>query len=188
MKYTAIAQISRQLVELLQRELTPDLIRKADSVGLCSPGNQGNYSLGVYLYSVEQSENARISGRLNETLFSEKYPPLVLDLFYMITPYLKSDVKFLFEEEQTLLGRILQVINDHHVLAQQEDELVTLELCNPTLEEREKIWNAPSQPYRVSIFVAARAVVLESARSRQVARVREFVVDTGLREEGNFHG
>ncbi len=178
MKYTAIAQVSRQIVELLREELTPDLLRKGDAVGLCSPDNKGDFSLGVYLYSVEQSEQARISGRINQSLFTEKYPPLVLDLFYMITPYLKSDVKFLSEEEQTLLGRVLQIINDHSVLVQEEDEIVTLELCNPTLEEREKIWNTPSQPYRVSAFVTARAVIVESARSKEISRVREFVVDT----------
>ncbi len=177
MKYTAIAQVSRQIVELLREGLAPELLRE-DAVGLCAPDNRGDFSLGVYLYSVEPSEHARISGRTNQTLFTQKYPPLVLDLFYMITPYLKSDVKFLFEEEQTLLGRVFQIINDNSVLAQEDDEAVTLELCNPTLEQREKIWGSSSQLYRVSAFVSARAVIVESARSREVARVREFVVDT----------
>lgn len=181
MKYTAIAQISRQIVTLLKEELTPDLLPAGDAVGLCTPTNTGDFSLGVYLYSVEQSAHARISGRINQDLHTEKYPPLVLDLFYMITPYLKSDVKFLAEEEQTLIGKVLQVINDHSVLIQTDEESVTLELCNPTLDEREKIWGSNAQPYRISVFVAARAVIVESARSREVARVREFVVDTDQR-------
>ena len=178
MRYTAIAQVSRQLVALLKEELTPDLLPVGDTVGLCSPDNRGDFSLGVYLYSVEQSANARISGRINQDLHTEKYPPLVLDLYYMITPYLKGDVKFLAEEEQTRLGKVLQAVNDHNVLVENEEEIVTLELCSPTLEEREKIWNAPSQPYRLSVFVAARAVIVDSARTRSVARVRELVVDT----------
>ncbi|WP_071434346.1 DUF4255 domain-containing protein [Angelakisella massiliensis] len=177
MKYTAIAQVSRQLVGLLREGLAPQLLRE-DAVGLCAPDNRGDFSLGVYLYNVQQSEHARISGRSNQTLFTQKYPPLVLDLFYMITPYLKSDVKFLFEEEQTLLGRVFQIINDNSLLTQEEGETVTLELCSPTLEEREKIWGSSSHLYRVSAFVSARAVIVESTRSREVARVREFVVDT----------
>lgn len=180
MKYTAIAQVSRQIVTLLKEELTPELLPTGDAVGLCSPTNTGDFSLGVYLYNVEQSSHARISGRINQDLYTEKYPPLVLDLFYMVTPYLKSDVKFLAEEEQILIGKVLQVINDHNVLVQTDEETVTLELIHPTLDEREKIWGT-TQPYRISVFVAARAVIVESARSREVARVREFVVDTDQR-------
>lgn len=175
MRYTAIADISKIIVKLLKQGLVPELVKKSDSIGICSPDNKGDFVLGVYLYNIKESESIRISGRRNEEFFTQKYPPVVLDLYYMITPYLKGDIKYIAEEEQILLGRVIQIINDNSNIYRERGEEVTLELCSPALDDRYKIWNS-SAPYRTSLFVAARAVILESARNKQIARVTDITI------------
>lgn len=172
MRYTAIADVSKTLVELIRDNVVPDLIAKEDSIGLCTPDNTGDFLLGIYLYNVEQSESFRISGRQNEGLHHQKYPPIVLDLHYMITPYYKSDIKFLALDEQVLLGRIIQILNDNGVIFADSGEPVELELENISLDDRQKIWTADSA-YRTSVFLSARAVIVESARQSEISRVSE---------------
>ena len=46
----------------------------------------------------------------------QKYPPAYLTLFYMVTAYSNGDVKYRSEEEQRLLGRVIQVFHDYSVL------------------------------------------------------------------------
>lgn len=180
MRYTAIADVSRALTELIRGGIVPELITKSDFVGLCSPANSGDFQLGIYLYNVEESESYRLSGRQNSGLYKQKYPPIVLDLEYMITPYYKSDVKFLAEEEQAVLGKIIQVINDNNQIDFPNGEVVMLSLSNPSLDDRQKIWNG-STPYRTSIFVSAKAVVVESAKEKTVSRVTDVTIQTDIK-------
>lgn len=176
MKHTAISDVSKTLLGLFRRELVPDIIEKPASIGLCSPDNKGDYTVGLYLYKIEQSEEMRISGRQNETLTRQKFPPIILDLHYMITPYFKGDVKFLAEEEQILLGKVIQVINDNANI-ESGGEPVVLELISPTLDDRQKIWNSQN-PYITSVFMAAKAVILDSARSVKISRVTDVSFST----------
>ena len=176
MRYTAIADVSRTLVELLRRELVPDLIEKEDLIGLCSPDNSADFQVGIYLYEVRQSESFRLSGRQNAGLHRQKYPPIVLDLSYMITPYYKGDVKFLAEDEQVTLGRIIQVMNDHNTMFSDSGEPVELEFLSPTLDDRQKIWIG-NAPYRTSVFLSARAVIVDSARETKISRVTDVTIE-----------
>lgn len=177
LRYTAIAEVSKRILGLLREGIVPMLLPKEDMIGLCSPDNTADYMLGLYLYQVEQSESFRLSGKQNIGLYNQKYPPVVLDLHYMVTPYYKSDVKFLAEEEQIVLGRTIQIINDNSSIVYDNGELVELTLENKNMDEIQKIWGSNSF-YRTSVFLSARAVIVESAREKDVARVKEFVIDT----------
>lgn len=181
MRYTAIADVSRTLVELIRNNVVPDLIAKEDYIGLCTPDNTGDFLLGIYLYNVERSASFRLSGRQNEGLHHQKYPPIVLDLHYMITPYYKSDIKFLAQDEQVLLGRIIQVLNDNGTIFSDSGEPVMLEMENIDLDDRQKIWTANSV-YRASIFLAARAVIVDSARQAEISRVSEIQIYADQKE------
>lgn len=81
MKYTAIYDVSRTLTDILRAGVVPEIIAKPEEVGLCSPADHGDYVMGVYLYNIEQSESFRLSGKQNEGLYTQKHPPMVLDLF-----------------------------------------------------------------------------------------------------------
>lgn len=177
MKNTAIYDVSKGIADILRIGIVPEIVAKPEEVGLCSPANHGDFVVGIYLYNIEQSESFRLSGKQNEGLYARKHPPIVLDLFYMITPYFKTDVKFLAEQEQLLFGRVVQAINDNPRILTNTTESVELELIFPTADDKQKIWNAADH-YRTSVFVRAKAVVIESLRGEQVARVTDIKIVT----------
>lgn len=177
MKYTAIFDVSKAIMEILRESVVPEIIAKPEEVGLCSPANRGDYVMGIYLYNIEQSESFRLSGKQNEGLYTQKRPPVVLDLFYMITPYFKTDVKFLAEQEQLLFGRVVQAVNDHPRIMTETTEPVELEMIYPLADDKQKIWNS-DEHYRTSVFVRAKAVVIESLRTEKVSRVTDIRIVT----------
>lgn len=177
MKYTAIYDVSRAIADIIAAGVTPDITAKPEDVGLCSPAAHGDYTVGIYLYNIEQSESFRVSGKLNEGLYTQKHPPAVLDLYYMITPYFKTDVKFLAEQEQGLFGRVVQIINDNPRILTDTSEPVETELFFPTADDKQKIWNA-AEHYRTSVFIRAKAVIIESQISENVARVTDIRIVT----------
>lgn len=96
---------------------------------------------------------------------------------YMITPYFKTDIKFLAEQEQLLFGRAVQTINDNPRILTETTEPVELELIFPDADEKQKIWNA-AEHYRTSVFARAKAVVIESLRAEKVSRVTDIRIGT----------
>lgn len=179
MKYTAIYDVSKAITDILRDSVVPEIIAKPEEVGLCSPANHGDYVMGIYLYNIEQSESFRLSGKQNEGLYTQKHPPMVLDLFYMITPYFKTDVKFLAEQEQLLFGKTVQTINDNPVILTETTEPIEFELIYPLADDKQKIWNA-DEHYRTSVFAKAKAVVIESLRVEKVSRVTDIRIVTDI--------
>ena len=61
-KYTIIADTGQKRVEVLQRELVPEVIKNVNEIGLRSPEEHGDVSLGLFLYDVKESEEVRQAG------------------------------------------------------------------------------------------------------------------------------
>ena len=112
--YTMIADTGKRLVEMLQQALCPELIKNADEIGLRSPEDKGDVSLGLFLYDVRQSEevfqqsNVVVQEQNMVTRISR--PPIYLSLYYMITPYAKGDVMYRLYQEEQILGRAIQLL------------------------------------------------------------------------------
>lgn len=180
--YTAIADVGNALVRLLQQYLVPDTLLSADSIGLCRPSDKGDFMLGVHLYGVEECVEMRDSEMIDVGLQRQKYPPTYLSLYYMITPFSNSDVKFRAEEEQRILGRVVQVIKDYGTFdcnTYQPVEFpkgldIRIDPVMLTLEQKLRLWNAPDIPYRASLYYKATPVVVESSRMRKIRRVTDL--------------
>lgn len=188
--YTVIADFSSALVKLLQNSLVPETLRSADSIGLCSPAEHGDFLLGIHLYSIEECAEMRETEMVSHGLTRQQYPPSYYQLFYMITPYSVSSLKFRAEEEQRILGRVVQVIKDYGVFDSETYATVTspkgldirMEWVTLTTEEKLKIWNAPDAPYRTSLFYKALPVAVSSTKTRKIRRVTGF--DLSVNEKG----
>lgn len=179
-KYTVIADVGMRLRDILAQGLVPDLIQDDNSIGLCSPAEKGDFSLGIYLYDIRENEDIKIQGMINSGLKEQTFPPVFLSLYYMITAYSSSDVKFRAGQEQRILGRSMQLLADHMLIPAEEvgDNLegidLRVEMVDMTIEEKMKIWNDPSKPYKTSLFYRVAPVELESLRTKKVARVTEL--------------
>lgn len=175
--YTAIVDVGNMLVQLLKEEMVPEVISGSHGIGLCSPSDKGDYALGIHLYDIRECEEVRTSGMLNTGWNRQQFPPMLVSLYYMITAYSDSDLKFRAAEEQRILGRAMQIFYDHAVappgfLVNRISGLdCRIELINPELDEKLKLWNMPDTPYKASLFYRVTPVEIESARTRSVARV-----------------
>lgn len=186
-KYTVIAEVGTRLAEILTQELVPDLIQDKNGIGLCCPSDKGDFVLGIYLYDIRENGDLRVSGMVNSSFNQQKFPPMYLSLYYMITIYAGSDVKFRAVQEQRILGRVIQVLNDHNLLPSYQMGAdsggidLRIEFLDMEIEDKMKIWNTVDQPYRTSLFYRVSPVELESTRSRTVTRVTE--VDMTIKEQ-----
>jgi hypothetical protein len=88
-----------------------------------------------------------------------------LDLHYLITPVTTDP-----EAKQALLGRVLQVLNDHAILrgADLQDSLkgssveLRVILESLALEEIARVWDALTEAYQLSVSYMVQVVTIES--------------------------
>lgn len=178
--YTIIADTGNALVRLLRKELVPDIISGSADIGLASPADKGNMALCVYLYDVAESETYRVSGMVSDGVSRQKFPPVHLTLFYMITAFSSGDVKFRSEEEQRILGKVVQVLHDYPVLnmdtmefdAGGKGDAVRIEMRKIPAEEKLKTWIFPNQAHKMSLFYSMGPVSLESSKTKDIKRVK----------------
>lgn len=173
MKYTGIAQTAEALAELLRREMTPEVVKEPERIGLCSPSERGNMSVGIWLYDI------RSCGELQEHVprtvdsLRQKQPPCHVSLYFMITAYSDGDARYQAGEEQRILGKVLQALKDSAVLAEASDEekICSVNLLNLPMEEKMRIFNVPNMAYRTSLFYEVGPVEIESEKIVETARV-----------------
>src|SRR5262249_41969049 len=90
---------------------------------------------------------------------------LPLDLHYLVTPVTTDP-----EAKQALLGRVLQVLNDHAILrgADLQDSLngssveLRVILESLALEEIARVWDALTEAYQLSVSYMVQVVTIES--------------------------
>lgn len=184
--YTAIVEVGNALIERLKEGLVPDVIPGGHSIGLCSPAEKGDYSLGLHLYDIRECEDVRYNEMVNVRAFSQQFPPMLLSLYYMVTAYSDSDLKFRAAQEQRILGRVLQLFYDNPLISAGElgqsalGMDMRIELLNPDLDAKLRIWNMPDVPYQASLFYRITPVELDSARTQRITRVTQL--SFGLKE------
>lgn len=186
--YTIIADVGNAMVKILREQMVPDVISNADAIGLCSPADKGDFVLGLYLYDVKESEEVFDSGMRMIGKNEQRYPSKYLNLFYMLTAYSMSDVKFRSVEEQRILGKAIQVLMDHGNL---DGELqstskgnypVRIEMLRLDNEEKMKLWNMPDVPYKLSLYYKVSPIEIESAKVKNVHRVTSIEMEVSQKE------
>ncbi len=188
--YTIISDIGNMLTGLLKKNMVPDIIVNADAIGLCSPAEKENISLGLYLYDIKESDSVRVTGMQPAGVSRQKFPPMYLDLYYMLTAYSMSDNKFRASEEQRILGRAMQLFKDHPVINLEtmsfenvlDGPAAKIELIPMDTQDKMKLWNMPNMAYRLSLFYKVSPVSLDSTRTVGIRRVTEL--DFSVEEAG----
>jgi hypothetical protein len=169
--YPVISAVSQTLRSLLTANITQstDLQIKNVPIELLSPPEmqEANETLGVsvWLYRV-----SRMADMLNEppqriSATQIVNTPLPVLLYYLITPVAEDPLT-----RHALMGRVLQVMNDHSILRGADlqgillgttDRLrVVLETL--TLEELSLVWEALSEPYQLSVSYMIQLASIDS--------------------------
>lgn len=169
--YTAIAETGSWIRALLRRELVPGVLSDPGSIGMCSPDSRGELSLGIWLYDIEKNEEFYANRMIDRGERQQQYPPSYLNLYYMITAYSKNDLRFRCEQEQRILGRVIQALQDSP-LAGPKGQEARIDLLSVKTEEKLRLWNFSEYPYRTSLLYRVGPIRIDSGRVRTVERVR----------------
>ena len=169
--YTVISAVSTTLKEILQQNITvnPDPELNGVEIYLLSPKEMqdaGN-SVGISVWLYKVSRMAEMLNEPPERISPNQVArvPLPVLLFYLVTPITGDP-----ETRHTLLGRVLQVLNDHAILrgadlqgslaGSTEQFRVNLEALS--LEELSLVWEALSEPYQLSVTYLVQVARIDS--------------------------
>jgi Pvc16 N-terminal domain len=169
--YTVISAVSSTLKEILKQNITlsTDAELNGVEIFLLSPKemqDSGNtVGISVWLYKV-----TRMAEMLNEPPERKGpnmlvRPPLPVLLFYLVTPFTPDP-----GTRHTLLGRVLQVLNDHAILRGSDlqgvllgtNEQLRVNLEALSLEELSLVWEALSEPYQLSVTYLVQVAKIDS--------------------------
>lgn len=182
--YTAIADVSNTLIDLLRSNME-DIINP-DSIVLISPGEiEANDSVRLSLFLFQVIENAHMKNQEMQIINPAKlkYPPLILDLFYMLTSYPSPGIQDITErtkEEHSILGRAMQIFYDNSIITgpvlrgslTEDDQRLHISQSPLSLDDMTKIWNTfQDRPFRPSVCYLVNNVRIESTREKEAKRV-----------------
>lgn len=173
-----IADTGLSLIKMLRAGLVPDLVPHTDGIGLAHPQDKGDMNLSLYLYDIKENMDVRSSDMIDQG-DRLRYPPMALDLFYLITAHSSSDVLTRAIDEQRIIGKTMQLLHDHNIL--QDDDLVgalkgsgdSIRIVREEMPLDTLMGLFPNGPYKLSLGCRLGPVFLESNRTKPVSRVRE---------------
>lgn len=193
----SIAAVTATLSYLLSNEIHKDN-DLADAIVTTSPLDKArgpeitSNQLNLFLYQSAINPawcNMVIPGQVKGG--ERGFPPLALDLYYLITAYGRDNKEVL---SHRLLGRAMSCLHDHTILGTKElrnalvgndlyaqGEGVRITFQPFSLEEMSKLWTAFQTQYRISTAYKVSVVLIESTREVKSAPP---VLSRGLDDRG----
>lgn len=180
--FTSIRAVSLTLQTLLERYITnlTDPQLAGVTIDLRSPKEMRedqDSGISLWLYRVTRNPDTLNHRPPRRTPEEQLAYPIPVDLFYLVTPLVATP-----EDEQALLGKVLQVFNDHAIVRgsdlqdtlQGGSEELRINLETLSLEEISRIWDALKEPYALSVCYLVQLVSIDSdlepLRKRPVIR------------------
>ncbi|HMK56409.1 MAG TPA: DUF4255 domain-containing protein [Dissulfurispiraceae bacterium] len=177
--FTAIGDIGETLKKLLDSDPWTGISPKPE-ITFKSPkevkddGGSAN-KVSLFLYEIIENPHLRNEEPIRVDDSRLHTAPLVLDLYYLVTPY--SDDK---TQEKYILGKVMQIFYDHSILGgtilqgslSGSDEEMRLVPHGISLDDLTKIWNAfQDVAYRLSVAYLVTPVKIDSTRELGMQRV-----------------
>lgn len=186
-----LLDIADSLRHLIQKNI--DELPDENSVVLDSPVDiepNSNTRLSVFLYQVV--ENNYLKNIEPEYVGRDRmqYPPLLVDLYYLFTPYAKNR-----ETELIIIEKLLQVFHDNAVLKKEllkgslkrsgNDE-IRIVPNNVSFEEINKLWERfPNKAFKLSVSCILTPVRIPSEKPLAVVK-RVIRKEIDIHEIGEY--
>lgn len=189
--YSVIGAVSETLRDLLWTGMKTDAAIKTiltdekhisfePPFRLFKDDTPGENYLSVYLFRLLENPELKNRPPFPNPAPDYVFPPLVLNLFYLVTPLTNSAVN-----DQKLLARAMQLFYDNAILAgsdlreplKSRAEELRLSLSPVTLEDITKLWSSFLRPFRLSACYEARAVVVDSERFMTAGLVKSKTLE-----------
>lgn len=175
-EYSVIQDIGATMKKLLKEEF--ESLGAPVNIVFESPSeiqDSNTHTLSIFLFKVE--ENPHLNNREMQNVNHEtlKPPPIVLDLFYLITPFASDR-----SEEHLMLGRVMQIFYDNSVLKGRilrgDLEGTSVEfhvaLYSLPFEEMFQLWQSfTEKSFGLSVCYKVTPVEIDSTREMEAKRV-----------------
>lgn len=162
--YTVVSAVSLALQALLKEQITDSTDPQLTGVGvhLYSPKvvrekELGGISLWLYRVNREGDTLNRPPERIAPNRMRPQ--PMPLTLHFLVTP-MRGEPK----DDQAILGKVVQVLNDHAMVLIPDATEVHVVLDGLTLEELARVWDVLKEPYQLSICYVVQVVAIDSDR------------------------
>lgn len=170
-KYTIFADVGKTLVNMLRDQMVPQPVSKPELIGMCSPNERGSFILGIHPYDIKEEEGGKDYAPISLPDGRIKNSGTAYQFFYIISISSKAELMDRAVDEQRIMGRLMQVINDNRVLPLEympsalrlTNDEISIDMVSIDLDEKSKIWGMFNEPYKLSLFYVIRPIVLESA-------------------------
>jgi len=177
--FTGIGDIGETLKKLLKDDPWTGISPKPE-VTFKSPkeikddGGTAN-TVSLFLYQILENPHMKNEEGIRVNDAQLQVPPLVLDLFYLVTPYSEDKT-----QEKYILGKVMQIFYDHAILARTvlqgslagADEELRLVAHPLSLDDLTKIWSAFQEvAYRLSVAYLVTPARIDSPRLTGMQRV-----------------
>jgi hypothetical protein len=169
--FTVVKAVTDTLQQVLVDGITnnPDPQLNGVAIDLRSPKEmrEAHNAVGISLWLYRITRDPDMLNDRPERISNSQIrrSALPIHLYYLVTPLVADP-----GDRQTLIGRVLQLFNDHAILrgAELQDSLVgspdefrvTLETL--TLEELTRVWFSLSEPYDLSVSYEVQVVKIDS--------------------------
>jgi len=133
--------------------------------------------VSLWLYLIAENEFTKNTPPLRVAADREQFPPLTLDLYYLLTPFGPSA-----EADLLILGRAMQALYDNarttliNTSARVAEDL-GINLFRRTLDELSRVWEALQEPYRLSVCYQVRVTRVDSTITTAAHPVLEMSGD-----------
>ena len=177
--FTGIGDIGETLKKLLKDDPWTGISPKPE-ITFKSPkeikdvGGTAN-TVSLFLYQILENPHMKNEEGIRVNDAQLQIPPLVLDLFYLVTPYSEDKT-----QEKYILGKVMQIFYDHAILAGTvlqgslagTDEELRLVAHPLSLDDLTKIWSAFQEvAYRLSVAYLVTPARIDSPRLTGMQRV-----------------
>lgn len=204
-KYTIISDIGKGLLAILRDKLVPDVIDKAESIGICDPKERGGYIVGIHPYDIKEDLSGTAKEPKNLPDGSVQDPPAMIEINYVISVSSKADIESKALDEAKIIGKIIQIFKDNPTIparympdnAGAPLENVPVSMLPINMEEKVKVWTMFGESYKLSVFYVVGPVAIDSDNihkpkkrvetiylgSNQFERKKELHFATFIKEE-----
>jgi hypothetical protein len=177
-EYAVLAAVDGALRQMLWQEFQADsvinpIVQSESAIVFTNPSiaaQDSSNRLSIWLYRLTENEFVK-NQPLERTNGDFRFPPLALDLSYLVTPLGATG-----DADHLLLGKAMQVLYDNAITLLSDPvssvfEELRIVLARLALDEITGIWQALREPYRLSVGYCIRVTRIESLRTIPVARV-----------------
>jgi hypothetical protein len=180
--YQVLAAVSSGIRRILWNSFAADatvrsLVGTEEAIVFLNPtdtakSSSNRVSLWMYLIAEDEFIKNEPNSRISD--IREQFPPLGLDLYYLLTPFGTSA-----DADLLILGRAVQALYDSGRTtlvnpAAQVAEDLSITLFRRTLDELSRVWEALQEPYRLSVCYQVRISRVDSTRTMQVSPVLQM--------------